>query len=94
VFDWLRRKWPAGHPNAEQAHAALRAGRCMYSPINSCSGGIRSTGLRGNDDASAVLVCRAHFGKLRRLKPDDAERLDRELRKAFGVSATDEPVHL
>jgi hypothetical protein len=94
VFDWLRRKWPAGHPNREQAHEALRAGRCMYSPINSCSGKTRTAGLRHNDDVSSVLVCKAHFGKLRRLDPDDAERLDRELRKAFGVPATDELAHL
>ncbi len=61
----------------------------MYGGISKCSGGVRSVGLRHEEDHSAVLVCRAHFGKLRTLSDRDAERLERELLSAFGRHGVD-----
>jgi hypothetical protein len=71
------------HPTPEQAVEALRESRCLYSPVSSCRGMPASEGLRDVDDASAVLVCGAHYGRLRQMPPKDLDRLERVLRKAF-----------
>ena len=79
-----RRKRSRGHPTPKQAFAALEQGDCLYSPLTKCSGKLRSVGIRGEQDVSAVLVCRAHFGALRRMPEREADKLERVLREAFG----------
>jgi hypothetical protein len=72
------------HPTPQQAFEALSAGRCLYEPTGSaCSGGVRSTGLRDADDISAVLVCRAHYGRLRQLHGRELDQLERYLVAGF-----------
>ena len=71
-----------GHPTPAQAFDALNDARCMYAAISTCSGKPRSTGLRAEGDTSDVLVCKAHYGRLRKLPARDAERLERELQSA------------
>jgi hypothetical protein len=44
---------------------------------------VRSVGLRDEDDMSCVLVCRAHYGRLRKLDPLAADELERVLFEAF-----------
>jgi hypothetical protein len=41
-------------------------------------------GLGGEKDGSAVLVCKAHYGRLRQLEQRDSVKLERYLRRAFG----------
>ena len=67
----------------QDAARALAAGQCLYAEVSSCSGPAASNGLRHEDDHSAVLVCRAHYGRLRRANPDDLDELERYLRAAF-----------
>ena len=57
---------------------------CLYAGRSACSGSLRSVELRGDEDVSAVLVCRAHYGRLRRLDPSEADKLERFLVDAFG----------
>ena len=84
MFDWLRhRKTRSGHPTPDAAYLALAEGRCMYANVTACSGPMRSAGLRGNDDNNNVLVCRAHYGRLRKLHPHELNRLERHLVRAF-----------
>jgi hypothetical protein len=71
------------HPTPDQALDALSEGRCLYSPVSTCSGQPVSEGLRDVDDVSAVLVCGAHYGRLRQMSPHDLDRLERVLRGAF-----------
>jgi hypothetical protein len=85
MLRWLRRqKQSRRHPSPEQALEALRESRCLYSPVSSCSGAPASVGLRNVDDESAILVCGAHYGRLRRMPPRDLDRLEYVLREAFG----------
>jgi hypothetical protein len=72
-----------GHPTPEQAFEALSEARCMYAPISGCSGPAYPTGLRGEDDMNDVLVCSAHYGRLRRMPEPELDRLERILVRAF-----------
>lgn len=85
MLNGLLRRKPVSrrHPTPDQALDALSAGRCLYSPVSSCSGLPASEGLRDVDDVSAVLVCSAHYGRLRKMAPRDLDRLERVLREAF-----------
>jgi hypothetical protein len=71
------------HPTPRQAFDALSQGVCMYAPISTCSGPAFHEGLRGDDDVNDVLVCKAHFGRLRRMPARDLDRLERTLVRAF-----------
>jgi hypothetical protein len=83
MFAWLRRrKRSRQDPTAAQAFEQLVEGRCLYAGLTKCSGSLRSVELR-EDGAGCVLVCRAHYGRLRKLSDRDAAKLERELRKAF-----------
>ena len=80
------------HPTGEQAADALAQSHCLYSPLSTCSGGIGSVGLADNEDADAVLVCRAHFGRLRSLDRRQLEQLRHHLHVHFAPrSATATP---
>lgn len=72
-------------PTPEQAFEALAAGECMFSPATKCSGPLRTAGLRDEDDMHDVLVCRAHYGKLRRLDAGALETYGRQLERAFAA---------
>jgi hypothetical protein len=78
-----RRKRSRRHPTPEQALVALEAGHCMYSPLSKWTGHPTSTGLRGDEDINSVLVCKAHYGRLRKLEPRAADKLERVLLEAF-----------
>ena len=71
------------HLTGEQAAEALAQGRCMYAALSTCSGGPASVGLADNEDNDAVLVCKAHFGRLRQLEGRELERLRAELHSVF-----------
>lgn len=85
MLDFLRTQRSPVRPSPEEAFEALAASRCMYATVNACSGPLRSVGLRGDDDGSAVLVCKAHFGRLRRLDEQAAEAYRRHLERAFAA---------
>ena len=72
-------------PTPEQAFEALSEGRCMFSPANACSGSVALFGIRGDDDGDDLLVCRAHFGRLRRLDESALETYGRHLARAFAA---------
>ena len=79
-----RRRRSNGHPTPQAAYAALSEGMCLYASVNACSGRpLRQVGLRDNDDNNVVLCCHAHYGRLRRMKPRDLDRLERDLLHAF-----------
>lgn len=83
MLDWLRqRKRSRRQPTASEAFQQLNEARCMYAGISDCSG------RPGHADLgdSAVLVCKAHYGRLRRLDPRAAADLERQLTKAFAMS--------
>jgi hypothetical protein len=70
-------RWAPRHPTPQQAFAALSDGRCLYEPTGSaCSGGMRPVGLRDADDNSVILVCRAHYGRLRQLHGRELDQLE------------------
>ena len=80
-----RRRRSNGHPTPQAAYAALSEGMCLYASVNACSSRpLRQVGLRDNDDSNVVLCCTAHYGRLRRMKPRDLDRLERDLVRAFG----------
>jgi hypothetical protein len=58
-----------------------------------CTGPAYPTGLRGEDDENDVLVCRAHFGRLRRMPERELDQLERVLVRAF-AEARYEASHL
>jgi hypothetical protein len=87
-----RRPRSSRHPTPDVALDALSDARCMYSPLSKCSGSTASVGLRDNDDVSAVLVCKAHYGRLRRMQPRDLDRLERVLREAFRPNVYEDEV--
>jgi hypothetical protein len=74
---------PRNHPTPAQAVEALSQGACLYAPISSCSGDPSPVGLRDNEDEGAVLVCKAHFGRLRKLDRRSLDKLERHLVDAF-----------
>jgi hypothetical protein len=78
------------HPTAAQAFAALSEGRCMYALVNRCSGPPRPVGFGAEKDESAVLVCGAHYGRLRKLDARAAAELERYLSRAFRPREQDE----
>lgn len=63
----------------------------MYAPISKCSGPPRVAGLAHDWDESDVIVCRAHYGRLRKMDARTAARLERDLRKAFRKQKTSAP---
>jgi hypothetical protein len=71
------------HPTPRQAYDALSQGCCLYAPVTRCSGPLFAAGLRSDDDDADVLVCRAHYGRLRAAKPGELDTLHRKLVKAF-----------
>ena len=73
----------AKHPTPEQALHALSDGRCMYALISPCSGRPSAVGLRDESDINDVLVCKAHYGRLRKLDGYELEKLERVLVEAF-----------
>lgn len=79
----LRNLLRAKHPTAEQAAEALAQASCMYAALSACSGSAASVGLADDDDPDAVLVCKAHYGRLRQLDERDREQLRRHLRQTF-----------
>jgi hypothetical protein len=84
MFRWLRRRrGPRQHPTPQQAYDALAVGGCLYSPISKCSGPPRITGLAHEWDENDVLVCKAHYGRLRKIDERTLRNLERHLRKAF-----------
>jgi HK97 family phage major capsid protein len=72
------------HPTSEQALEALKEGRCLYAPVSTCSGAATIVGLRDDDDGSGVLVCKAHYGRLRTLGSRELDKLERFLIAGFG----------
>jgi hypothetical protein len=85
MLGWLRcRRRSRQHPTPEQAFDALSQGFYMYSPISKCSGTAVSTGFSDDWDETVVLVCRAHYGRLRKMDARTLRKLERQLRKAFG----------
>jgi hypothetical protein len=84
MLGWLRRRQRARRqPTPEQAFDQLSEAKCMYAGISPCSGKALSTGLRHDYDDAAVLVCAGHSGRLRKLSAQDADTLERQLRRAF-----------
>jgi hypothetical protein len=81
-----RRRSRSGQPTPQEAFDALSQGFCMYAPISSCSDGLIHAGLRNDDDVNDVLVCRAHYGRLRKLKEPDLRDLERTVVAAFSRS--------
>jgi hypothetical protein len=49
----------------------------------SCAGLADSVGLRDDDDTHAVIVCRAHYGRLRRIPTRDLDRIEQVLLEAY-----------
>jgi hypothetical protein len=80
-----RLDWPRGTPTPAQAVEALREGQCMFAPVSPCSGGLRSIGLRHNENENALLVCKAHFGRLRKLSKPRLNMLEAHLFREFVV---------
>jgi hypothetical protein len=58
----------------------------MYSPLSKCSGPLRSAGLRDDDYFYAVIVCRAHYGRLRQMPEGDLDELEHVLLDAYKSS--------
>ncbi len=79
----LRRRRSRQHPTPEQALAALEEGRCLYALLSKCSSAPKAVGLHHDLDGDDVLVCKAHYGRLRQLEPREAEKLERYLKRAF-----------
>jgi hypothetical protein len=67
----------------EGAQTVTRGEDCMYAPVSECSGPARATGFRNDEDVKDVLVCRAHYGRLRKLNGRDADELEQYLLRAF-----------
>jgi len=65
-----------------QAAANLQAGQCMYASTGPCSGPPHPVGLRDKQDSDVVLCCRAHTGRLGKLRrrPQDLGTLHSHLR--------------
>ncbi len=95
MLGWLRRRRSAEpprraprraqkHPTPDQAYDALSEGLCMYAPVSKCSGRPKAVGLRHNLDDSEVLVCNAHYGRLRKLDERRLDELEYYLKRAFG----------
>lgn len=79
-----RKPPPRRHPTPAQAAGALAQGSCMYAPTRSaCSGQPGHVGLRTADDTNTILVCGAHYGRLRKIPARDLDRLERTLLDAF-----------
>jgi hypothetical protein len=55
----------------------------MYAPVSSCSGDLIHAGLRDEHDRNDVLVCRAQYGRLRKLRERELDALERFLILAF-----------
>ncbi len=55
----------------------------MYAAISTCSGSADAVGLRDEHDRNDVLVCRAHYGRLRKLREHKLDALERFLVPAF-----------
>jgi hypothetical protein len=63
-----------------------------YAPTGSaCSGRLGHVGLRNNDDMNTVLVCSAHFGRLRTMEARELARLERILLETFTRPALPAP---
>jgi hypothetical protein len=77
---------PRNHPTPAQAVEALSQGCCLYASLGPCSGDPSPVGLRDNDDEGAVLVCKAHYGRLRKLDERSLDKLERHLVEAFAKS--------
>ena len=85
MIRWLRRRrGPRRHPTREQAYDALAQGCCLYAPVSSCSSAPASVGLRYPDNDARVLACKAHVGRLRRLRTRELEALAEYLYAQFG----------
>ena len=78
-----RRRRSQRHPTPAEAYEALAQAQCMYAAHAVCSGPTSAVGLRGPDDTNDVLVCRAHFGRLRSVRKRDLDELERYLVRAF-----------
>jgi hypothetical protein len=81
-----RRRRARQHPTPDMALDALSEGMCLYRPVSSCSSPPRSVGLRDENDNHAILVCKAHYWRLRHMPPRDLDRLERVLLEAFKPS--------
>lgn len=57
----------------------------MFSPATRCSGPPAPFGLRDDDDVDEVLICKAHYGRLRRLDERTLETYGRHLARAFAA---------
>jgi hypothetical protein len=79
----LRKPRNRTHPSLAEAAEALADGRCLYSPVSTCSSDPNAVGLRHREDVRVVLACKAHVGRLRKLPARDLDRLEAELRRAF-----------
>lgn len=55
----------------------------MYALRSKCSGPPMSVGLRDSDDVNAILACKAHYGRLRKLDGRTLDELERVLLVAF-----------
>jgi hypothetical protein len=55
----------------------------MYRPLSNCSSPPNPRGLRHNEDTNHILVCGAHFGRLRRMPTDELDRLEHVLLEAY-----------
>ena len=84
ILELLRRRKPSPrHPTPQHAYDALSEGHCLYASVNACSGPPRREGLRDKDDPHEILVCKAHFGRLRTMPPREFGELERHLVRAF-----------
>lgn len=81
---WRRHQASRRHPTPVQAAEALLEKRCLYEPVSTCAGPPRKESLRV-DGADDILVCKAHYGRLRRMPERELEKLERKLRSVFGV---------
>jgi hypothetical protein len=87
MLEWLRRRRGSRkHPTPQQAYAALSEAACLYAGISNCSGSPARVGLRGEDDGNDVLVCKAHYGRLRKMNDRELKRLERDLVRAFSAT--------
>ncbi|MBA2359826.1 MAG: hypothetical protein H0V79_02635 [Actinobacteria bacterium] len=84
---WLRPPPPPKrkHPTPEMAYDSLAEGRCLYHGLTKCSGPPRLEGLRDNLDDHDILVCKAHYGALRRIDGQRLDQLERYLMEAFAA---------
>ena len=80
----VARRQKVRHPSPAQALEALSDGLFMYAPISGCSKrGVAAVGLRDNEDRNAVLICAAHFGRLRQMPINQLAQLERVLLANF-----------